>query len=168
VSDLTEFYLASPPAVVRLQCLEVSHTNFSQTYYIVRNNSRGVTVTHEDASSHDYEYYPLTIRLLGSGNDLDQTIDITLGDVGDIIAEEIRNVMDAQGMYTKPTMIYREYRSDDLTAPIYVSGDLQIEAVVLTKEGAAFRAKARSFNATRTGETYRVDKFPTLSAFFSA
>jgi hypothetical protein len=168
VSDLTEFYLSSAPHIVRLQLLELSHADFSQSYYLVRNNTRGVTVTHEDASSHAYTYCPMSIKLLGSGNDLDQVLDITLGDVGDIVATEMANVLEQGSMATKPSLVYREYRSDDLTAPLYTSSTLQIEAVVLSKEGAAFRAKARSFNATRTGETYRIEKFPTLAAFFKS
>ncbi len=67
-------------------------------------------------------------------------------------------------MMTKPTAKYRVYRSDDLTDPIFGPVNLRIDAVTLTRDSAAFKAKSASYNVIRTGEVYRTDRFPMLES----
>jgi len=62
----------------------------------------------------------------------------------------------------KPTVKFRVYRSDDLTAPIYGPFLYDIPAVVLTREGTSFAASAQSLNVVTTGEYYTTDRFPML------
>lgn len=163
MTALSEFFLNSSPVVVYLELLEISHPNFSQTYYLTRE-PKPLTVTHSLDGSHDYTFCPMTIKPLGADQDLDQDIEITLGDVGEVIAKEIENVYVANAMMVKPIAKYRVYRSDDLTDELFGPEALRIDAVSLTKEGAAFRAKSASFNIVRTGESYRTERFPMLEA----
>lgn len=165
MSEYSEFFLNSGSNVVELELLEISHPNFTKTYYIVRNAVAGVTVTLETAASQAFEYYPLQITPIGSGNDLDQVLRIQLGDLGGILPQELDAVSAGGGFATKPTLIYRTYRSDDLTAPLYGPITLEISALTFKREGAAFEAHAPRLNSTATGEVYNTSRFPMLRGF---
>src|SRR3954470_18883417 len=114
MSDYSEFYLNSKASVVQLDCIEISHANFSQTFRLVRNATYGVTVTHEDSSEHDYVYCPMQCALSGPQDDLDQILTVQFGDLGEIIPAELDRVRTANGFGEMPRLIYRTYRSDDL------------------------------------------------------
>jgi hypothetical protein len=105
---------------------------------------------------------PMKIRRLGSNTDLDQDIEVTLGDLGQVIPSEIQLITDANTFQVKPLLKYRTYRSDDPAAPLFGPVSLRIDAIAMTKEGTTFLAKAASFNVARTGETYHVLRFPML------
>lgn len=162
MSSYTEYFLNSQSNVVQLECLEISHSMFSQTYYIVRNAVGGVTVTHEDTSSHSYVYYPLRLSLTGPRDDLEHILKVELGDLGDLIPTELDNIRATDGFNELPAVIYRVYRSDTLTSPLYGPIVLQLKTFGLTSTGAAFEAKAPSLNSNKTGEAYTLPRFPML------
>jgi hypothetical protein len=162
MSDYTEFYLAAPSAVALLEMIEISHPDFSQSYYIVRNRVRGVQVTLETSESRFYTYYPIKVEPMGFKDDLDQGFTMTIGDTGDILPDEIDRVFEADGFDVKPTFVYRAYRSDNLLVPLYGPINLEIAKVTMADEGATFEAKAPALNEGRTGEMYRIDRFPML------
>jgi hypothetical protein len=163
MSTYSEFFLNTRPDVVQLDLVEISHPNFTQTYNIVRNAVAGVSVTHEGpAGPFDYQYVPMRLVPLSASTDMDQEIEITLGDVGEIMQQELDAVSDANGFQTKPTVVYRTYRHDDLSAPLFGPVTLTVNGMTLTREGSVFRAQAASFNLSRTGATYRVERFPML------
>lgn len=113
-----------------------------------------------------YDYYPARVLPIASEDDLVQSLSITLGDVGEVIAAEIGNIWDANGLDTRPTLTYRAYRSDDLSVPIEGSERvLEIAAVSRSREGCSFEARAPELNASRTGELYTVERFPMLAGF---
>lgn len=116
--------------------------------------------------SFDYAYYPARILPLAARDDMVQSLSVTLGDVGDVIATEIARLWDANALDTRPTVTYRCFRSDDLSAAIHGPIQLEIVNVTTTKEGASFEAQAPELNATRTGERYDVERFPMLRGFF--
>lgn len=158
-----EFFLAGPSAAAELDLIEITHPEFSQAYYIVRNAVGGVTVTLEDGTTQRaYLYYPLGVKPMGFRDNLDQGFQITVGDTGDTLPEELNRVYNADAMDVYPTFVYRAYRSDDLTVPLYGPVTLRIEKVTQTEEGASFDAIAPSVNNGRTGEVYRLDRFPML------
>jgi len=168
MSALSDYILNSAPYVVQLQLLEFKHPNFSTTYRVVRNAIAGVTVTHEGgAGPFVYSYYPLLIKAVGSGDDLDQSIEITLGDLGQVLPAELDRVATANAFTTKPTVSYREYRSDDLTAPIYGPLTFRIDSMGFSKDGAAMKAKAAAFNTGRVGAYFSIEAFPSLNASIS-
>jgi hypothetical protein len=165
MSEYSEFFLNSGSNVAELECIEIIDPDFSQVYRKVRNAVNGVTVTHEDGSVHEYEYYPLQIKPIGSGNDLDQVLEVQLGDLGNIIPKELDAKRAADSLRTKPILKYRTYRSDDLSAPLYGPITLEISSLPSTKEGWALRAEAPRLNMTATGELYTTTDFPTLRGF---
>lgn len=165
MSVYSEFFLNSSSAIVQLELLEISHPNFTQTYRIVRNAVDGVTVTLEDLSVQTFNYYPLKITRAGAKEDLDSGIRVDLGDLGEVIPPEIDAISTAAGFGTRPVVKYRTYASNDLTAPLFGPLVLEVETFSFSREGSSFEAKAPSLNVSKTGELYKIDRFPMLRGF---
>lgn len=165
MSQYSEFFLNSKSSAVQYELLEISHPAFTQSYFIVRNNTDGLTVTLEDDTEQAFDYYPLRVAPAGSREDLDFGIRVDVGDLGEVLPQEFDAVESADGYGTKPVVKYRLYSSDDLTAPMLGPFTLEVTSFSFTREGASFEAKAPSLNVNRTGELYRVDRFPMLKGF---
>lgn len=165
MTTYAEFFLNSKSSVVQLETLEISHPNFTKVYRIVRNAVQGVTVVVEDGSSKSFDYYPLKIENAGIRNDLDQSITINLGDLGEVLPKELDEVSSNDNFSTKPTVIYRTYRSDDLSRPLFGPVVLEVTSFAFNREGSTFEAKAPSLNISKTGEVYKIDRFPMLRGF---
>lgn len=162
MSAYTSYFLNSASNIVELECLVISHSNFSQTYYIVRNNRLGCTVTHEDSTVHTYTYAPLSIKRKASLNNLDAGLTVNLGDLGTILPLEIARIKAAGNFIEKPTVQFRLYRSDVLTSPMFGPNNLEVTTLAQKREGAAFDADAPSLNINQTGELYDVVRFDML------
>ena len=162
MSDYSEFFLSSNSKVAQLELLQLSHPNLTQTYYIVRNSRSGVTVTLETAASQFFTYYPVRIKSQGQRDDLDQGFSITIGDVGKVLPAELDAIEAATGWATKPTLKYRTYRSDILSKPLFGPVNLEVKKITTDRQGSTFIARAPQLNSSRTGELYRLDRFPML------
>lgn len=162
MSDYSEFFLSSRSSVVQLELIEVSHPSFSQDYRVVRNAVNGVTVTLETLAEATFDYYPLRITSQGARDDLDQAFRIDLGDLGEVLPKELDAVAEADTFSTKPTVVYRTYRSDDLTKPLFGPLRLEVDTFSFKAEGSSFVARAPRLNDTGTGERYSLDRFPML------
>ena len=165
MSNYAEFFLKSKSSVVQLETLEISHPNFTKTYRVVRNAVEGVRVTLENGSSATFDYYPLQIENAGVRDDLDQSIKINLGDLGEVLPKELDEVSSNNGFGIKPIVIYRTYRSDDLSRPLFGPVTLEVSTFAFNREGSTFEAKAPSLNINKTGEIYSLDRFPMLRGF---
>lgn len=157
MSDLTEYFLNRPANVGKYECLTISHPSFSQDYNIVRNARLGI-----EAEGVEYEYYPLEISSLGARPNLDSGFKINMGDLGEIIPLELDLVATAATFDVKPVVIWRTYRTDNLTAPLQGPITLEVSDFAFKREGCSFDAKAPALNNNRTGEIYSVTRFPTL------
>jgi hypothetical protein len=160
-----DFFLNSKSSVVQLELIELSHSDFSKTYRIVRNATNGITVTLEDSSTATFDYYPLRIEADDTRDNLDQSFTITLGDLGEILPVELDAIETNGGFTEKPVMVYRTYRSDDLSAPLFGPLTLEVESFAFDNKGATFIAKAPSLNINKTGEIYTLERFPMLRGF---
>lgn len=165
MSAYTEFFLNSKSSVVQLELIEISHSKFTKTYRVVRNAMQGVTVTLETGATATFQYYPLRIENNGSRDDLDQSFTITLGDLGEVLPTELDSVASRDGFGEKPRVVYRTYRSDDLTRPLFGPVILEVESFAFNREGSTFTAKAPSLNINKTGELYLLERFPMLRGF---
>lgn len=165
MSAYSEFFLARSRRVVGLQLLEIGHPNFSQTYYKVRNARGGVTVTLETAVEQLFEYLPMQITQLKAGDDLDTGLSVTMGDIGVTMPKEIDSIDVNNAYFIEPTVIYRLYRSDQLTAPIHGPIQLMVRTLTFDRTGLTFEAKAPRLNYNKTGELYLFDRFPMLRGF---
>jgi hypothetical protein len=170
MSVYSQFFLNSSSSVVQLELLSLSHPSFTggdsnggTQYNIVRNATLGVTVTLEDNTTVlPFHYYPLKITYNGQKDDLDQSFNITFGDLGTIIPKELDNIAASSTFLIKPKLIYRTYRSDTLTSPLITPYTLEIQAFSFNKEGVTFEAKAPQINVNNTGIVYTLDVFPML------
>jgi hypothetical protein len=155
--------------------VELIHPNFSSTYRFQRQSKATIKVTYEDDSGpFNYQYLPMQIKTLGASSSLDQQMEITIGDVGSILPTEISLIAAANGFQTKPTLVYREYRSDEFTmidgdpvyfGPMFGPFTLEVNALAFNSQGCVFTAKPPQFNRTRTGEIYDIGRFPMLAGF---
>ena len=166
MSEYAEFFLNRSGSVVQLECLEVSHPSFAQTYYVVRNAVAGVTVTHEDSTVHAYQYVPLLIERGSTTDDLDQSLRVSIADMGNQLADDIDAVLSGAFADVKPTIKYRLYRHDDLSAPIYTLKTLEVSNMSRDNSGSTtFVAMAQQLNNTKTGMIYSFVDYPSLRGY---
>lgn len=165
MSAYSEFFLKSSGSIVQLECLEISHSAFTQTYRVVRNATNGVTVRYEDLVDYTHTYYPLAVQSLGSRGDLDQGLQVNLGDLGEVLPVELDAVSSANGFQEKPVVKYRTFRSDDLQNVLFGPLVLEVKTFSFNREGSTFEAKAPLLNINKTGELYKLDRFPMLRGF---
>ncbi len=161
----SEFFLKSSGSVVQLECLEISHSAFTKTYRVVRNATNGITVRYEDGVLYAHTYYPLQVQSLGARGDLDQGLQINLGDLGEVLPTELDAVTSANGFGEKPIVKYRTFRSDDLNSILFGPLVLEVKTFSFNREGSTFEAKAPSLNINKTGELYKIDRFSMLRGF---
>jgi hypothetical protein len=165
MSDYSAFFLNSKSSIVQLETLTISHSAFTQTYYLVRNAVEGITATLEDSTSHFFQYSPLSITPIGASDDLDQSLKIAFGDLGEILPMELDSVASHDGFGEKPVIKYRVYRSDDLEHILCGPIILEAKSFSFNREGSTFEARAPSLNINQTGELYTFDRFPMLKGF---
>lgn len=162
MSKLTEFFLASTHAAVQLETIEISHPDMLTTWRLCRNNRENLTVTLENSTNAIFEYSPMKISQSGTRDDLDYGLRIAFGDLGEIIPDQLDAIEAADGMQVLPTVKYRVYDSTDLTEPLLGPFNLQAKQIIFNGTGATIEAVAPRLNLSRTGELYRVDRFPML------
>ena len=182
IDRYTSFFLNSASSVVHLETIEITHASFKggnnnggNTYSIVRNAMYGLTATLETGVTRNFLYYPLQLTPSGASDDLDQKIKVALGDLGDLLSAERDNWIDwcatniaaikDDPSIRKPTMVYRVFRSDDLSAPIDGPFTYEVPTVVRKRDAASFEAGAPKLNTNQTGEIYNMTTFPMLRGF---
>lgn len=165
-AQYADYFLNSRSSVVQLECLELTHPAFSKVYRIVRNAAAGVTVTLETGGTAVFTYYPAKITPSKTQEDLDFGLNIAVGDLGVEFPVELDRVLTYPGgVGIKPQLIYRTYRSDDLSKPLYGPLSLEVSALGFNQDGVTFEARAPALNANRTGEIYSLTRFPMLRGF---
>lgn len=160
--DYVDYFLNSKSNIGQLDTIEISHPSFERTYYLVKNHLKGFDAVLENGSTVFFEYCPMQVGLGTVKDDLDQTIDVTLGDVGEIVGRELKKIRNNRDTTIKPTFIYRTYRSDDHNRIMYGPITLSIADFQILPSGCSFQAKADSLNVVKTGEIYDLDRFPML------
>lgn len=166
--EYIEFFLNSSATLVQYETLQIFHNAFSKQYFLVRNNSQGITARLETGFLINFEYYPLRITFKETLDNLDYGITIILGELGELLPTEINNVLNSsEYSNAKPILRYRSYRSDNLELPMFGPIELEIEAMNFTKESTTIEAVARRFNQIGTGLRYTIEDFPTLAAALS-
>lgn len=163
--DYVGFFLNSKSTIVQFETMELSHPSFSKVYRLVRNNVNGLTATLETASVVTFDYCPMRITRESLQDDLDYSIGIELGDLGEIVPVELDSVASDDNFSVKPIIKYRLYRSDDLSAPMFGPIVLEVSEFSFIKTGCKFNAHAPLLNLARTGEVYSLDRFSMLRGF---
>lgn len=161
-AEKREWFVTAPRGVAELETLEISHPDFSQTYYLVRNKANGLTANDENNISRTFQYCPMLVKLPDNNADLDQSIQITLADLNQTIGAEMDNI--STDNTDDPDLIYRSFRSDTysmIEGPI----NLKITGINFVKQGANIAAQAKSYNVSPTGAVYDYTRFPMLRGF---
>lgn len=161
MTDYAEFFLNTTADIIMFETITLSHPDLSQTYRLVRNKMDGLTATLETSSTVTFDYAPLSISRGEVMQNIDQSIDVTFGDLGEILPQELDLIAEENGFSTKPVLTYRVYRSDDLSVPLEVI-TLDVESISFDVDGALISAKSKSLNINSTGEIYTIDRFPML------
>lgn len=160
-----EYWLRGRHNEVRLECIEITHPSFTKHYRFVRNHADGVRVKHENGLWYDYEFLPLTIKPAKSADDLQQSFTIGIGDVGEIMPNEIRRLRNGTHANVRPTLNHRVYLTSDLTTPMKSIRGLEITDNQTQKQGAVFACQARELNKNSTGVVFTIDLVPSLRGF---
>lgn len=161
-SRLKAFLASAPQTIWPIQTLEISHSAMSQTFHLWREPYAGTTYVGGVAKT--MEPCNIEIKLAGSEGHLDQKFDIRLGlvDIEDVFRSELDRIPIATTEKIK--IIYREFLSDDLTAP-QATAVLQAESISYAIGAANISAVSPRLNMTRTGELYAPKDIPMLRGF---
>ncbi|MDQ2139591.1 DUF1833 family protein [Alcaligenaceae bacterium B3P038] len=159
------FFLDRRRSVYEIETVELSHPSFSKTYYLLHRHRRPMTLTLENGQAVTFEYVPMRLTPLGASGDLDYGVQVVLGDLGEIIPDEVDRIQAAGTMRIRPVAKFRSWRSDDLTKPMILPVKLEVGDLSRNREGATFNAMAPRLNLVRTGEIYKVERFPMLTGF---
>lgn len=165
MSRYQDYFLSDHSDVIEYETFEISHPDFSQVYYLVRNATDGMYAADEDGYWRTWQYAPMEIRPIGHTANLDFSIEIFLGDVGSILRAELKNVREADGMDEYPVVTYRTFASDTLGSPMQGPFILEMRQVGLERQGARFECRPPIVNRTRTGVPYTPERFPSLRGF---
>ena len=88
MDDYTSFFLNNHGGAVILECLEITHSTFTEPARFVKNDTDGVI-----AEGQSYEYQPMSIKRNNVSNDLEQQLSITLADMEDHFFKQVINTM---------------------------------------------------------------------------
>lgn len=162
---LAEFFLTAPRSVRRLELIELTHPNFTRDYRLVRNARRGVTATINvggTPTATAFQFYPLRIRRDSASDDLSEGLTLDVGDLGELIPQEIDAIENAAGMSVRPRLRYWAFRSDDLVSPILGPYEYEVKTISRSPLGASIKAGAPELAMSATGESYTPERFPML------
>ena len=165
MSDLDKFHLDASPSAAMLELIEISHPLWPQPLRYVTNHADGVTVKHEDGLVYHYEFMPVQINKGATSDDLDQTLSITVGDLGQVVPQLLKIIRDANN-FERPNVVYRAYASNNLNTPLQVVKGYEVEDRTTDHQASTFNAATKRANSTGSGLFYTVDEFPSLKGFF--
>jgi hypothetical protein len=160
---LTSFVLEAPRSVAYLDTVVLSHPSWSQEYRVVRNAVAGITATLETAAVVEFQYYPLRVRPPSAQQGLQLDLSVELGDLGEVLPAEVDAMRAAGTLYVRPVLVYRAFRSDDLSGgPIVGPWALEVYSLSAMANGTMLSARTRASSPARTGRLYQTRLFPTL------
>lgn len=167
VDDIKDFHLDSVSSVVLLETLEISHSLWPAPIRIVTNHPDGVAVTLENNQQAFFEFIPLMIQRGNTSDDLDQTLNITVGDLGEIVPPLIQKIREASSD-EKPQVIYRSFAFDAASmvltkpTPIEIIRGLYVAKMNQDYQATTFEAATSGKNSVKTGRTYNFKEYPDL------
>lgn len=143
-----------------IDTIEISHSAFTQTYYLTREPS-GITATTELNDEIEFVGANIDIELNSKKSDLDSNFAFTIQDPTNALDDELDRI--ALENEERIMLTYRAYNSDDLTSPAFYYY-LSVFDVSQKKGVFTINAGADMLNFSRTGEAYTYNRFPMLRA----
>lgn len=163
-SQYIDFLLNSNSDIIEFETIQISHSSFP-TVSIVRNKIDGLTAILETDQEAEFQFYNILISPPNVFNDLDFSITIEIGDLGEVVPGLIDLIQTNNAFSEKPEIVYRTYRSDNLDIPMLGPLSFQVNAIETNGVYAVVEAGAFRLNNNKTGTFYRVLDFPTLEVF---
>ena len=161
-----DFFFGAAPSTSEVQTIEISQPSFSQIWRLQSHYREGLTVRLETGEEATFIYVPMRLKPLEERADLDFGLTVILGDLGEILPDEIQRARAEGTLRTNPPLVkYRAYRSDNLASPMFGPVSLQAKQIARSEEGAKFNATAPQANVNKTGILYRSDVYPMLQGF---
>lgn len=167
VDDIKDFHLDSATSVVLLETLEISHSLWPDPIRLVTNHPDGISVTLENGQSATFDFIPLMIQRGNTSDDLDQTLNITVGDLGEVVPPLIQKIRVASSD-EKPQVIYRSFAFDAASmvltkpTPIEIIRGLYVAKMNQDHQATTFESATSGKNSVKTGRTYNFEEYPDL------
>lgn len=169
IDDIKDLHLDSSPSIALLETLEIRHSLWPNPIRIVTNHADGVDAMLETGMMVNFEFAPLLINKGKTSDDLDQNLNITLGDLGEIVPPLIKQIR-ASESDEYPEVIYRAYAFDTSSMtfakdmPIDIIKGLFIEQMSRDHQATTFDAKTPDKNTVATGRIYTIEEYPDLAS----
>ena len=169
INDIKDLHLDSSPSIASLETLEISHSLWPTPIRIVTNHADGIDAMLETGEVVNFEFAPLLINKGTTSDDLDQNLNITLGDLGEIVPPLIKQIR-ASDSDEYPQVIYRQYAYDVASMsfakdkPIDIIKGLFVEQMSRDHQATTFDAKTPDKNTVATGRLYTIEEYPDLKA----
>lgn len=169
INDIKDVHLDCSPSIAVLETLEVSHSEWSNPIRIVTNHADGVDAMLETGEVVHFEFAPLLINTGTTSDDLDQSLSITLGDLGEIVPPLIKQIR-ASDSDEHPQVVNRQYAYDVTTMsfakdkPIDIKRGLFVEQMSRDHQATTFDAKTPDKNTVATGRPYSPNYYTDLKA----
>lgn len=159
IDDIKDLHLDSSPSIALLETLEIRHSLWPKPIRIVTNHADGIDAMLETGEVVNFEFAPLLINKGKTSDDLDQVLNITLGDLGEIVPPLIKQIR-ASDSDEYPQVIYRAYAFDAASMtfakdkPIDITKGLFVEQMSRDHQAITFDAKTPDKNTVATGRLY--------------
>lgn len=159
---LRRFCASAPQNKRIIKVLSLSHSTMTKTFHVWREAYPGAVT--DGVETLTVQPVNFDIKLASDDGTLDQQYQIQF-DTTDI-NDEFNAELDRIPLTSTEKMIalYREYLSDDLTAPC-AKVRLQVESNAAVLGTASLSAVTPRLNITRTGEIYSPREVPMLRGF---
>jgi len=159
--DLKILLATYPVGEYLIDTLEISHSLFSQPYYLTRE-SVGLSASIEGGVLKNFTGANIEITLNSTKSDLDQNFSFTIQDLENIFDDELDLIPleDTEDIL----LTYRGFLSTDLSEP--AQGPIVLQAIGASQDKGVFTvtAGAPQLNWNKTGVIYNYDSFPPLRA----
>ena len=172
IDDIKDFHLDSSPSIASLETLEVTHSLWPTPIRIVTNHEDGVEATLETGETVYFEFAPLLINNGTTSDDLDQNLNITLGDLGEIVPPLIKQIR-ASDSDEYPQVTYRAFAFDTSSMtfakdkPVDIKKGLFVEQMSRDHQATTFDAKTPDKNTVKTGRPYSPDYYTDLKGLLA-
>jgi hypothetical protein len=167
INDIKDYHLDSAPSVALLETIEATHSAWPESLRIVTNHADGFYARNELGQFTHYQFAPLLVNKGSVSDDLDQSLNITLGDLGEVLSPLIKQIRDVESD-EMPKVTYRAYAYDVASmslvkeTPIDMIKNLPVQTMSRDHQATTFEARTSSKNAVVTGRTFNPNDYQDL------
>lgn len=162
IEQYKRFTASAPEGQREIRTIELSHPDFSQTYYFVSDYVDLVAQT-ETSATVTYQAAGMKIVEPAERNDSEQSLSVAMGAVTDELQDILDEVTEI-GYMTEMKVTYRKYWSGDLTQPAVPPLILYGSNITFdNSESVSFTAEDTDLSNKRSGRIYTLTDYPGLA-----